>query len=235
VCFVATFLGCLPCTGGQPRSDCVPASVSIVFVHSRLTQVTGHNQTGLTTTPYNVHALSMQVCSLERQSDCPVWLQLLKHCGQFSECQPLIFEGLGQLSCWSSSSTARSRSSRLQHSNSRLLSYRRSWPPPGHILLLLLPPPPLRLLLLQQLLLLLLLLLLRLESCVGACRPLRDRCSSCCKPCCTLGVDVLAFQVQVGLEHALCDQQGACGHYRLLRRLPWLEMHSMLLVVLPAV
>jgi len=29
-------------------------------------------------------------------SEAPVWLQLLKHCGRFSECQPLIFEGLGQ-------------------------------------------------------------------------------------------------------------------------------------------
>jgi len=28
--------------------------------------------------------------------DPPVWLQLLKHCGRFSECQPLIFQHLGQ-------------------------------------------------------------------------------------------------------------------------------------------
>jgi len=38
----------------------------------------------------------MQVCSLERQSDPPVWLQLLKHCGQFDHCQPLIFNSMGQ-------------------------------------------------------------------------------------------------------------------------------------------
>jgi len=38
----------------------------------------------------------MQVCSLERQSHPPAWLQLLKHCGQFDKCQPLIFDSMGQ-------------------------------------------------------------------------------------------------------------------------------------------
>jgi len=30
------------------------------------------------------------------QYDTPVWLQLLEHCGQFSECQPLIFNSMGR-------------------------------------------------------------------------------------------------------------------------------------------
>jgi len=28
--------------------------------------------------------------------DPPVWLQLLEHCGQFDDCQPLIFNSMGQ-------------------------------------------------------------------------------------------------------------------------------------------
>jgi len=29
-------------------------------------------------------------------SETPVWLQLLKHCGHFSNCQPLIFNSMGR-------------------------------------------------------------------------------------------------------------------------------------------
>lgn len=30
------------------------------------------------------------------QHDTPLWLELLEHCGQFSECQPLIFNSMGR-------------------------------------------------------------------------------------------------------------------------------------------
>jgi len=38
----------------------------------------------------------MQECRMEMPVEPPVWLQLMKHCGQFSECHPSIFDSMGQ-------------------------------------------------------------------------------------------------------------------------------------------